>query len=129
VSSIALLAALGAGAIGALARYGVALLVDRTPSDRRRPRLPWAVLVVNVAGSALGGAVLGLAERGALDADLRLVLLGGLAGGLTTFSTLSVETVQLVQDGRSREAVVSVAANVVLGVAAAALGWLLTAGA
>ena len=107
-------AVIGAGAIGALARYLVARAFARA-------RFPWAVLVVNVVGSAIGGAVLGLVIRADLSADLRLVLLAGLCGGLTTFSTLSVETVQLVLGGRARAAVLSMAANLVFGVGAAAL--------
>ena len=66
----------------------------RTPS-----RLPWAVLIVNVVGSLVGGVVLGLAQAGVIGADLRLILLSGFAGGLTTFSTFSVETIQLIDDG------------------------------
>jgi CrcB protein len=108
------LAVIAAGAVGALVRY----LVSRAFAAAR---LPWAVLVVNVAGSALGGAVLGLVTRAELSADLRLVVLTGLCGGLTTFSTLSVETVQLVLEGRPRAAVSSIVANLVLGIGAAAL--------
>jgi CrcB protein len=107
-------AVIAAGALGALARY----LVSRAFAGSR---YPWAVLVVNVAGSAIGGTVFGLATRAELSADLRLVLLTGLCGGLTTFSTLSVETVQLVLEGRTRAAVSSSAANLVLGVGAASL--------
>jgi CrcB protein len=82
--------------------------------------------LVNTLGSALAGAILGLAEAGAVNADLRLILLTGFCGGLTTFSTLSVETIQLVLDGRWRPAVISVAANLVLGIGAAAAAYLLT---
>ena len=104
------------GAAATAVRYALSLLFA--------PRLAWAVLVVNVAGSAIGGAVLGLAERAAIGADVRVVLLTGLCGGLTTFSTFSVETVQLVQSGRARTAFASVTANLVLGVGAAALAYL-----
>ena len=108
-----------AGAAGAVVRYLVTLALAG------RPGFPWAVLAVNVAGSMLGGAVLALAERAAITPDLRLVLLTGLCGGLTTFSTFGVETVQLVLDGRARTAVSSVAANLLLGIAAATATYLL----
>ncbi|HWR84944.1 MAG TPA: CrcB family protein [Rhodoglobus sp.] len=101
-------AAIAAGALGAAIRYGLSLLI----------RAPWAVLVVNVVGSALGGVLLAVAPD-----DLRLVLLSGLGGGLTTFSTLSVETVQLAEEGRLRVAVLSAALNLILGVAAAGAGF------
>lgn len=107
-----------AGALGAAARWGVALAFARAD------RFPWAVLLVNAVGSGLAGAVLGLAERAALGEDLRLVLLSGVCGGLTTFSTFSVETVQLVQERKAAAAVLSVAANLVLGVGACALMYL-----
>jgi fluoride exporter len=114
------LAVIVAGGVGALLRYLVTLAVlGREP-------LPWAVFIVNVVGSAIGGALLGLAERGVIGGDIRLVLLTGLAGGLTTFSTFSVETLQLVAEGTWRSAIGNVVANLTLGLAAAALAYALT---
>ncbi|GAB3604711.1 hypothetical protein GCM10027413_01200 [Conyzicola nivalis] len=113
------LTVIAAGAVAAVVRYLVSLAFARTPG------FPWAVLAVNVAGSLIGGAVLALAERAEVSADLRLILLTGLCGGLTTFSTFSVETVELARTGFTRVAVLSVAANLVLGVGAAALAYLL----
>lgn len=101
------------GGVAALLRYLVALWFS---TDER---FPWAVLVVNVIGSALGGAVLALGT--ALPQDVQLVLLTGVAGGLTTFSTLSVETVQLVLDGRARTAALNVGVNLGAGLAVTAL--------
>jgi CrcB protein len=116
VTALVVGAVLLAGAAGAALRYAAGLAVSRT-----RSRLPWAVLVVNVVGSLVAGLVVGLG----LDGDARLVIVTGFAGGLTTFSTLSVETVQLAMEGRWRTAVGSMAANLVVGVAAATLGYLL----
>lgn len=106
-------AVIGAGIVGAVARY----LVSRAFA---KARFLWAVLVVNVVGSALGGLVLGLAIRGDLSSDIRLVLLTGLCGGLTTFSTWSVETIQLVLAGKTRAAALNVASNLLLGMGCAA---------
>jgi CrcB protein len=117
VTPAVVLAVLGAGAGGALLRYLVATLAAS------RPGFPWAVLAVNVAGSLVGGGVLALAERAAVTADLRLILITGFCGGLTTFSTFSVETVELVLAGRTRVAALSVAANLGAGVGAAALAY------
>jgi CrcB protein len=105
-----------AGGAGALLRYAAGLAVGRS-----RSRLPWAVLAVNVAGSVVAGVVVGLGVGG----DVRLVIVTGFAGGLTTFSTLSVETIQLLIEGRWRTAAASVAANLVLGIGAAVGGYLL----
>lgn len=118
---IAVIAAVAAGAAGAVLRY----LLSRALAGR--DGFPVAVFVVNVVGSGVGGAVLGLAQAGVLSGDIRLILLGGLCGGLTTFSTFSVETIQLVHEGRSRAAALNVALNLLVGVAAAVGGYLLVA--
>ena len=67
----------------------------------------------------LTGAVLALADRGIVDTELRLILLTGIAGGLTTFSTWSVETLQFALAGRWRTAVANLVLNLVLGLGAA----------
>lgn len=114
---VAVIAAVLMGGIGALTRYLLGLLVPARG-------LPWSVLLVNVAGSALGGIVLGLAQTGRAGPELELVLLGGFAGGLTTFSTWSVETVQLAIERKPVAAIANVLANVLLGIGAAACGYL-----
>lgn len=91
----------------------------------RRSGLPWAVFTVNVVGSAIGGVAVGLSTTGAISPDLRLLLLGGLAGGLTTFSTWSVETIQLLIERKLRTALGSVTLNIAIGLAAATAGYLL----
>ena len=106
------LAALLAGAVGAVLRW----VVSRAFAGRR---FPWAVLAVNVAGSVLGGVLVGLA----VDDAARVILLSGLCGGLTTFSTLSVETVQLVLEKKAGLAALSIGLNLVLGIGAAVAGW------
>jgi CrcB protein len=122
VSALVIIAALVAGSLGAALRYATSTLLAA------RSTLPLAVLVVNLVGSLIGGLVLGLVQSGAIGADARLIVLGGLAGGLTTFSTFSVETVQLAMAGRWRTALGSVLANLVLGIAAAILGYALAGG-
>jgi CrcB protein len=119
MTPVIVLAVLGAGVLGALARYGLSL------AFAKRQGFPVAVLVVNIIGSALSGAVLALVDYDGMSADWRLVLLTGLAGGLTTFSTWSVETIQLIQGRRARTALASVIANLVLGFAAAAFAYLI----
>ena len=100
-----------AGALGAVLRFLVVRLVPT----------PWAVLVVNAVGSFVAGVLIG-----ATSGDLRVILLTGFCGGLTTFSSFTVETVQLVLEGSSKKALLSVGLNLVLGIGAAALGYALT---
>lgn len=102
-----------AGALGAVLRYAVTTVVS----------VPWGVLTVNAVGSAIGGAVLGLADAGGVSSDIRLILLTGLCGGLTTFSTWTVEGVQLMLEGRWRVATASIVSNLVVGVGFAAAAW------
>lgn len=84
------------GALGAAARYGIAVLWPRTPAG-----LPWATLVTNLLGCALIGVLMRItADRGR---STRLVgpLLGtGVLGGFTTFSTYAVEVRELLAAGR-----------------------------
>lgn len=106
------LAVVVAGALGAVIRY----LIGHVG---RKASWPWPVLLVNVVGSLIAGL--------AIHTDLALVVVTGFAGGLTTFSTFSVETVQLAGTGRWRAAAANVAANLALGVAAATAGWFIGA--
>jgi len=108
VTPLLALAVIAAGAVGALARY----LVGRAGANAA---WPWPVLLVNAVGSLVAGL--------AMHTDLALIVAVGFAGGLTTFSTFSVETVQLVGQGRWRAAAASVALNLTLGLAAATAGW------
>ena len=101
-----------AGAVGAVARYGVVRLAEPWGPAA----FPSGTLAVNISGSlVLGFLVTLFLERGGLSTDLRLALTVGFLGAYTTFSTFSVETLSLMEDGRWGFA----AANVVLSVGAA----------
>ncbi|MEO5921199.1 MAG: CrcB family protein [Pseudolysinimonas sp.] len=121
MSVVIVIAALVAGAAGALLRYGVSRAFRQSPA-----RLPWAVLIVNVLGSIVAGIAVGLSFSDPHGA-LRLIVVSGFAGGLSTFSTFSVETMQLAIEGRWRMAIGSVAANVVGGATAFAFALAVTA--
>lgn len=111
------------GALGAVLRH-LASAVLASVSLAGRGRIPWGVLVVNVVGSFIAGLALGLP----LDPTAKLIVLTGFCGGLTTFSTLSVDTVQLILDGKRRAAAVSVLLTLALGIPAVLLGLALAAG-
>lgn len=109
--------ALVAGALGALARYGVTHVVEVRWG---RDRLPRAVLIANVAGSFIAGAVIGATHASVPDATY--VLVSGFTAGLTTFSTWTVETIQLVMAGKRVAAVRNVLLNLLAGGVAVWLG-------
>lgn len=90
---------------------------------RRPHHLPWPTFVSNVVGTALLGAAASLADEGHLSAAGALIVGGGVAGGLTTFSTLAADAVVLWRASRGR-AVAYVTATAVAGVVAGFLGWL-----
>lgn len=120
LSPLVVVAVLVAGAVGTVLRYALSRAFPVRPGH-----LPGGILIVNVVGSGVAGALIGLAERAALDGDLRLVLVTGFCGGLTTFSTWSVETVELFDGGRWRAAILNIVVTLVLGLAAAAGMYLL----
>jgi CrcB protein len=111
------------GALGAVIRFGLSRLL---PVAARPHNVPRAVLIVNAVGSFIAGVALGLTQTELISPAIGIVIITGLCGGLTTFSTFAVESVELVMQGRARVAARSVALNLVLGVGAAALGYLPT---
>jgi len=83
-----------AGALGALARYGLEGAVSR-----RAAAFPWGTFVVNATGALLLGFLFTLfAERLTVAPWLRSAVAIGFLGAYTTFSTLSYETYRLVED-------------------------------
>jgi CrcB protein len=97
-----------AGFAGAVARYVVGGWVHRVvPAS-----FPYGTLTVNALGSLLLGALFALAtERAALSAEVRLVIGVGFLGAFTTFSTFSLETMNLVREGSYALAGANVAMN------------------
>jgi len=109
-----LLIALG-GSIGAVARYGLAGLVQRFTS----PYFPFGTFTVNIVGCLVFGMLAGLGEqRFALGPQARAFLLIGLLGGFTTFSSFTFETFQLLRDAEVAPAALNAVGQVIIGLAA-----------
>ena len=104
------------GAAGSVVRYGVAAAMTRWNGSA----VPYATAIVNVAGCAVAGLLLGLVagNRLTLSPEHRALIFSGILGGLTTFSGVGIDTLSLVQQGRHAAAIVNVVLQVVLGLAA-----------
>jgi len=113
------LAIAAGGALGAVLRYwvssGVYLLLGRG--------FPYGTLAVNVLGSLLMGMLYVLMiDRLATGSEWRAFLLIGLLGAFTTFSTFSIETLTLMQDGMYMRALLNILLSVLACIGAAFLG-------
>jgi len=106
------------GGAGALTRYGVGTLGGATPPD-----FPWQTFVVNMVGALLiGFATTALTETWSTTQYMKPLVLTGLLGGLTTWSTFIVETDQLISAGQTTMALTYLAASIGLGLVFAATG-------
>jgi CrcB protein len=112
-----------ASAVGAPARY----LADGWVQDRTRGAFPWGTFAVNVSGCAALGVLTGLGLYHELGPTTRTIVGTGGLGAYTTFSTFTFETVRLAEEGAVAEALLNVAASLVVGLAAAAIGLALMA--
>ena len=109
-----LLIAIG-GAVGSVCRYLVSSAVLRALGTL----FPAGTFVVNVVGCLVFGAVAGAAQsRITLSPDARALLLAGLLGGFTTFSSYMNESVVLVREGLFLWAGLNLGGQVVAGFAA-----------
>jgi CrcB protein len=105
------------GFVGAVAR---ALAEDRLPHDP--DEWPWATFAINIAGALLlGWLVTRLQERLPLSAYRRPLLGTGFCGALTTFSTMQVELLDMLDAGHTGLALGYAAASIVVGFAAVTL--------
>ncbi len=109
-----LVAVFAGGALGGLARALLDTVAAPDPT-----RWPWPTFTVNIAGTfLLGYFITRLLERLPVTSYRRPLLGTGLCGGLTTFSTMQVETLRMVEHGRLALALGYVAASIVLGLLA-----------
>jgi fluoride exporter len=110
--------ALGAG-FGGVARYVLGGLMAQRWGDA----FPWHTLVINVGGAFTLGLLMALSvERGLVSPEMRLFLGVGVLGGFTTFSTLSYESLALVESGLLAQGLANMFGSAVLGLVAAFVG-------
>ena len=113
-----LVIALGAS-IGANLRYALSIWA----AQQWGTTFPYGTMIINVLGSFLIGFILALAAtRISLSVPWRLLLVTGLLGGFTTFSTFSYETYSLLVEGSWLEAGLNIVGSVGIGLIAVLLG-------
>lgn len=108
------------GFIGSVARY----YVSRLNMNIELFSVPVGTLVVNVLGSFLIGLLAGISSKSLLlNADLRMLLMVGLCGGFTTFSTFTGENLALMQGGQYLSVFIYTGLSIFLGFTAVYLGY------
>ena len=108
-----------AGGAGAIARY----LLSRFIVVQTGSTFPWATLGVNMLGCFLFGLIWGLAAtKGMFSETTRIMMLVGFLGAFTTFSSFAYETLTLIRDDQWMACIANILAQNVGGIAALALG-------
>lgn len=110
------------GALGSMGRFALANAMALATGTE----FPWGTLLINIIGSfviSFFGSLTGGWTRFAVPQDMRVFVTVGLCGGFTTFSSFSLQTVELVKTGQGTRAMLYVAASVILCLAACALGF------
>lgn len=111
MSELSILAIAIGGAFGSVSRF----LVAREMGRRLGDFLPYGTLAVNVLGSlALGWLATVFLDRPEINSALRLGIAVGFLGAFTTFSTFSLESVQLLLNGAVWRAMLNIAVNTVV---------------
>ena len=123
MNTLASIASIGVGAtVGASCRYYIGVLSLQYLGKA----LPYGTLISNVIGSFIAGIlVVVILEKLLLSETYRLMLLIGLTGSLTTMSTLSFESLEMLSGGNYGQALLNILLNIGLSLLAAGLGVML----
>jgi fluoride exporter len=107
------------GSLGAASRYGIGLVTAKLLGTN----FPWGTLTVNLSGCFIVGLLFALADRShLLTADVRLFLITGYLGALTTFSSFSLETVNAGRASLTLQALTNILINNLGGLTLTYLG-------
>lgn len=100
--------------VGGAARYLLALPFQ----NKLIFYFPFGTLIANIAGCFLIGILFALAEKGMMGTQGRVFLITGILGGFTTFSSFSLETIEMFRDGYLFKAISYILISVVVGLLA-----------
>ncbi len=105
------------GGIGAILRYFINNISENMFLSNSNYEFPWGTFVVNILGSFLIGFVVGLFDSSILSNEqLKLFIIVGVLGGFTTFSSFSLETVEMLQAGYYIKSILYIAASTFLAI-------------
>ncbi|MDC0239505.1 fluoride efflux transporter CrcB [Candidatus Thioglobus sp.] len=123
MNTLASIASIGVGAtVGASCRYYIGVLSIQYLGKA----FPYGTLISNVVGSFIAGIlVVVILEKLLLSETYRLMLLVGLTGSLTTMSTLSFESLEMLSGGNYGQALLNILLNIGLSLLAAGFGVML----
>ena len=107
------------GMLGSIARYLVGLSINNIS-------FPYSTLIVNIVGSLVIGAIVGIAIKSVGFYDWKLFLATGICGGFTTFSSFSLECFQLLQQSRNIAALSYICISIICGILATIAGYFIT---
>ena len=109
------------GFIGSIMRY---LVTIWSQVFFKELSFPLGTLIVNISGCLLLGLLNGWAENYQFfTSQIRLFMFVGILGSFTTFSTFSYETIKMMQNGDSFQALLNIAIQVIVGLFAAFIGF------
>lgn len=110
-----------AGAAGTLLRYWIGIATLRWSQH-----LPWGTILINVVGSfiiAFVGVIMTTGSRYHISDTARLAIMVGFCGGFTTFSSFSLQSLDLIRNGTPVRALLNIGLSVVLGMLSVTAGF------
>ena len=119
-----ILAISSGGAIGALMRYYGSLLF----SNLSKGIFPYGTMFVNLSGAFIIGLLWGIAEKGIISPNIRFFIFTGILGAFTTFSTYSLETVNLLRDNEIKFAILNIIVSNISGIVLTFIGYIICKG-
>ena len=97
------------GGLGSICRYGIALLLKKHQFN-----FPFATLIANIIACIILGYLIGLAAKGSISMNQKLLLMTGFCGGFSTFSTFSAETFLLFENGNAGYALANMGLSIIV---------------
>ena len=120
---LSLILAIIAGGVGAGLRYSATVF-----APAKKDGFPFAIFVVNAAGSLLVGLLTALLVNAFVSPEVAFVLVAGFCGGLTTMSTFAVDSIERLRAGHWMVAGLNIVGSTAVGLLAVGAGYLLGGG-